>query len=340
MKKQPVLSQYLLYLFGALLLGGFFLPRYYDMPYPKPLGPQFDPAVKRKFANDITSQQPEVVLVGDSILFVGVDNEKLSEQLGVKTYSAGLPGAGSAIWYLIIKNEILESTPVPKYIVVLFRDTKLTIPAQHTTGRYFDLLDEYAKRSEPLVAQLAFINQMNTAEKIAEQYLPIYGARWDIRSEIDSNVRYKAPAALLNCSAECADEALNSIFGKQDVGAAALSQAVEDIYSPEFMNFEKQNGKSFLPPMIQLAQENGITLIFVRTKSLTYPEYASEPPALRAYGNLLKAYLSRQDNVRYLDLSHDYRILAAYFSDEVHLNAKGREVFTQSLANELKAILK
>ncbi len=344
MNTSSVFSRYLLFLFGILLATSFYLPGRYGIPYPQSLDPQFKPNVKREYVDAISEKQPQLVLVGDSVLYLGVNEEVMSERLGMNTYSLGVPGSGSAVWYLILQNLILEASPRPKYVVVLFRDTMLTVPAYRTTGRYFGVVDDFADRNEPLVAQLAYINQMNPVEKMAEQYFPLYSARWEIRQGLDNRLRYNAPSMLFNCFSECTDEAINSIFGKERVDVTALNQAVEDagktLYAPAVMDFNAQLDKSFLPPMIQLAKENDIILIFVRTKTLNFPEISSEPFELRRYVESLSAYLAGQNTVYFLDFAHDPGILNTYFFDSMHFNSEGRQAFTQILADELRPILK
>ena len=339
MDLKALFYRYLLLLCASALASSFFLPGYYNIPYPKPLGTEFNPVIKRKPINAISEEQPDVVLIGDSVLFFGVDHEKLSGLLGAKTYSIAYPGAGSAIWYLAVKNVILEATYTPKYVVVVFRDTKLTLPALHTTGPYFEALDDFAGRREPLVTKLAYINQMSPVEKFAEQYFPVYSARWELRGRLDSHIRYTAPTALLSCPAQCTDASLDSTFGKNNMEIAAFNRGVENLYASEFLNFEKQVVKSFLPHIIQLAEENNIELIFVRTKSLIFPEYEAEPLPLRKYIKSLKVYLSRQENVHFIDLAHDERMKPSFFEDEVHFNKEGRELFTKILADELSPVV-
>jgi hypothetical protein len=344
MNPKIIFSRYLRLLLGLLLASSFFLPVRYGIPYPQTLVPKFDPIVKREYIKALSASQPEIILVGDSVLYFGVDQDQLTSQLKVKTYSIGVPGSASAVWYLTLKNMILESTGSPKYVVILFRDTMLTLPSFRTTGRYFELLDDFARPREPLVAELAFINQMTPAEKLAEQYLPLYSTRWELRTGLDERVRYGPSSMLLNCSKPCTDEALNSIFGKQGVDVVALNRAIADsqqsLYTSSALNFENQIDRSFLPAIIHLAQENNIKLIFVRTKTLTYFERAYEPPALRAYIESLSEYLSKQDRVYFLDLAHDERLKSEYFADAVHFNETGKTAFTKILADELRLLIK
>ena len=344
MNSKTIFVRYLWVFIGSLLVSSFILPSRYGIPYPQTLGPKFDSIIKREYVKKITENKPEIVLLGDSVLYFGVDQQSLTRNLGMETYSMGIPGAASAVWYLALKNMILKSAHTPKYVVILFRDSVLTLPWFRTTGRYFELLDDFARPREPLVTELAFINHMSAVEKIAEQYIPLYSARWELRTRLDGRIRYGTVSALLSCPQPCADDALNSIFGKQGVDVVALNRAVEDsqqsLYTSAALNFENQIDKSFLPAMIHLAQENNVTLLFIRTKTLTYPEYASEPPALRAYVKALKNYLSQQNNVSFLDFAHDERIEKSYFSDSLHFNAKGETAFTQILADELSRLLK
>jgi hypothetical protein len=267
----------------------------------------------------------------------------LTDYLDRETYSMGIPGSGSAVWYLFLKNVILGTSYHPKYVLVMFRDTMLTVPSFRTTGRYFGLVDDFAGRREPLVAQLAYINQMKPLERMAEQYFPLYSARWEIRAGLDSRLRYVAPSMFLGCSQGCTDDAMNSIFGRERVDVTALNQAVEDsgqtLYNPEAMDFERQVGRSFLPAMIQLAKEYDIKLIFVRTKTLLYPEYASEPFALRGYIKSLEEYII-DNGAFYLDYAHDERLKNTYFFDSLHFNEEGKQAFTKILAEDLEPFLK
>lgn len=344
MKKTSILSRYLALLLEALLLSSLIIPIRYDIPYPQTLGTQFDAIVKMEYARAISKTKPDIILIGDSVIHYGVDQQTLTKQLNIETYKIAIRGSASAVWYLILKNIVLPAKHHPKYIVIFFRDTELTLPAFLTTGSYFELLDDFASPHEPLVTELVFVNQMSPAERLAEQYIPLYSTRWKIRKQIDNHLRYGASATLLRCLEPCTDQALNSIFGKQGVDVVALNQAVEDsqksLYTPAALNFDHQIEKSFLPPIIRLAQENNIGVIFVRTKNLIYPEYTSEPSALHTYINSLEKYLSQQENIFFLDFAHDTKIQKSYFFDVLHFNTTGKITFTQILANKLMPLIK
>jgi hypothetical protein len=152
MNKAPaVFYHYLWMLAAALLLSGLILPARYALPYPQTLGPTFDPIVKQDYTKAISAGKPEVVVIGDSFVVFGVDRKLLTQELGAETYVMGLPGSTSAAWYLMLKNVIIEADVTPKYVVLPFRDTILTLPTYRTTGYYFEIVDNFARPNEPLL---------------------------------------------------------------------------------------------------------------------------------------------------------------------------------------------
>jgi hypothetical protein len=337
MDAKTLLRNFLVFLGVFLLASGIVLPGYYNIPYPAPLGPQFEPDVKQEHVTAIEASQPDFVLIGDSVLYEGVDPLLLAEESGAAVYSIPVPGSGTASWYLVLKNVILGASHRPRYVAVFFRNTMLTVPQYRTTGRYFDLLDDFAARNEPLLAQLAFIDQMNPLEKFAAQYIPLYSARLELREDLDNLLRYRVPLALTGCARDCVDEAVEAMFGRE-VNPSALNQMMEDaaqtLYDPAEMDFEQQAAGSFLPYMIELAKANNVTLILVRSKI-----NAGEPSALAGYNLALENYLTRRDNVILLDYAADPRLTPADFVDSLHMNADGRQKFSKILAEDFREIL-
>jgi hypothetical protein len=82
MNPKTTFTRYLIFLCGFLLAGGFYLPVHYDIPYPAPLVSQFAPDIKKEHLKAIEEIQPDLVLIGDSVLWWGVDADLLSDQLG------------------------------------------------------------------------------------------------------------------------------------------------------------------------------------------------------------------------------------------------------------------
>lgn len=334
-------SRYMMILVPLVLFLSAYLPARYQTPYPRKIGPEFDPAIRRTFLNEINEVQPEMVLLGDSMLEPAVDSTLLAERLDQKIYTIGLPGTASTIWYLIIKNNIVLADHKPKYLVVFFRDSMMTVPGYRVNGRYFELVDEYAGADEPVLIQRAYLNQMNPLERLAEGYFPLYGSRWKIRQSLDYYIRYSL-AGLAGCNKACVDEGMAAVFEGNNLDKNYLSDALAAsdtyLYTPKVLNFGQQVENSLLPEIIRLCRENNIRLILVRMKIMRFPTPASEPPGLERYMKGMAAYLKEQQ-VPFFDFGRAPQLGPEHFDDILHLNEEGRVIFTPMLAEALKSVL-
>lgn len=335
--------KYLLSLLVLALFSSVWVTQHYDLPYPKPLGPIFDAKVKQVHLHGIENAQPEVVLLGDSTLQLGVDAGQLSSALGHGTYKVAIPGSASAIWYLALKNIILESSYKPTTLVLFFRGTLLTRPDDRVTGRYFALVDELAGRHEPLVTQLSYVQQMSPVEKMMDQYFPLYGNKSMLKDKIEYGPRYGPPVRFLGCDKDCADASVNSLFETANLQPEAARQSLINaeigLYGSGAEDFAHQVEHSYLPEIVRLCQKNGIRLILVHTPTRVYPTRDSEPEFIRRYLTDLQTWLEARD-VTYLDFYHDPRITSDMYLDAVHMNEQGRFAFTEALAEALRPILK
>jgi hypothetical protein len=326
----------LLLCFAALNL---YILRRYDLSYPFQLGPKLDNVIRQNHTKAIVKHEPQIVLIGDSTLVKGVDAGRLSEQLDTSVYSIGLPGSASTLWYLIIKNNIVAAPVKPKYLVIFFRDTMLTMPGYRVQGQYLEQIDEYASPEDELLLERAFIGLMNPLEQFAEAYIPIYAARWQIREEIETR-RIYASARITGCSPKCEEAAFSHVFGDDNMSEKGLNESIsaadENLYTPRTLDFGRQVEKSFLPELMRLSRENNIQLVLVRMKTF---QFAQPFPDLDGYIDDLAMY-ARTSNVIVLDFADDLRLPSDLYMDILHLNDRGRVAFTDILAEDLKPFLR
>jgi hypothetical protein len=329
---------------SIVLLGilSVYLPFRYQASYPAPVGPQFDSRVRTTYMDLLNEQQAEVLLFGDSMLEPAVDDREVADRLGKKTMLVSLPGTASTIWYLILKNNIVRAEHKPQVMVLFFRDAMMTVPGYRVTGRYFEQIDEFASPDDTLLIERAYINQMTALERITEAYVPLYSSRWHVRQSLDYYIRYTLGGALLDCNTNCMDNAMEVVFKAGNLDVTFLSEAIassdEYFYTAERLDFDEQVDISFLPEVIRLARENDIQLILVRMPTLYFMEPGSEPPGLHDYMQSLAEYLSRQE-VAFFDFD-DKTLSEDYFSDSLHLNERGRQVFTKELVESLMESIK
>ncbi|GAB4418307.1 MAG: hypothetical protein Kow002_05160 [Anaerolineales bacterium] len=336
-------QQYLAFLVPLLLGLSFYLPVRYETRYPRDIKPQFDPIVQKKYWRQIDERKPELLLLGDSMLELGVDADTLSRSLDKKTMKIGIPGSASALWYLILKNNILRADHQPETLVIFFRDTMMTASGYRVQGSYFAQIDEFADPSEDLLIELAYVNQMTKLERLAEGFFPLYGSRWEVRRELDTYIRYTLPESLLGCDELCMDINMETIFRFQKVDPQFLSDAITTadryLFHRSALDFYGQVEQSFLPEIIRLCQENGIQLVLVRMNVLRPPASQTEARRLAKYMQDMQAYLA-QYNIPLLDYADEEKLSATdLYDDPVHLNARGQATFTDLFRKDIQTIV-
>ncbi len=324
----------------TLLLTSFGFPAYFHGDYPHAAGPSFDKEVSKLYQREIEKAQPALVLLGDSLLTKDVDLTAFQEQLGLPTYKLDIPGSSSALWYLVVKSNIVKAEPGPRGLVIVFRDTLLTAPTFRTTGPYFGLIDKFAGPDDSLLMKRAYLDQLNPMQMALEMFFPLYTYRTNVLDAADASLRHTMPK-IIGCNTACADDSMTSTLGdiQPDIFAASILQAEQVLYTPGQLDFAAQVNKSFLPEIIRLAQERGIQLVFVRAPTNIFPNPADEPAGLKQYMLALNEYLTEQ-NIPMFDLSRIVGIGPAQFSDPHHMTLEGKAIFTHVLAETLKSYIK
>lgn len=331
--------RYLIVLGALVLASSLILPGFFNGPYPHPPGPVFDREVSHLYLREIEQQQPGIVLLGDSLLTKGVEKSVFQARLDIPTYKLDIPGSSSALWYLVVRSNILPAEPAPQMLVILFRDSLLTAPAFRTTGPYFGLIDKFARPSDSLLLERAYLSQLTPLQKSLESWFPLYTYRLEMRESIDAGLRHLLPA-LFACDRGCADDALTGVMGDVQpiLFARSIRQAESGLYTPQQLDFNARVAASFLPEIIRLTQARGIRLVFVRAPTNIFPDPALQPPGLDQYMQDLGAYLAAR-SIPLLDLSQVQGIGPAQFVDPHHLNPEGKSIFTPALAAALQPYL-
>lgn len=333
--------RYISLLFIALALLSVLIVTRGRVDFPGQAGPRFNAEIDMKHRAGIIAQQPQIILLGDSMVEENVDTPALSEMLERPVYTISYPGAASAMWYLSVKNNISVSPHKPKALVILFRDTALTTPEYRVGGKFNEAIDTLAGADEELLIRLAYINHMNPLEKFARQFFPLYVYGFHARDKLESIIRHLPSRPLLGCGNRCVDNALLNIFNFRTMAAPTandpVAQSESVLYTDRALDFNRQVNDSFLPEIIRLCRENGIQLILVRGKTISFADLP-EPAGLRDYILDLEKYLT-QNGVLFADLEADSRLDAGNFIDRYHILPEARGTYTQMLAEALTPLL-
>lgn len=290
----------------------------------------------------LNHRQPQLVLIGNSMLGEGVHEHKLEALLKLPTAAVWSGGVGSAWWYLVLKNIILQLKTKPTLIGIIFRDNHLTLPTVRVTGKHKKLLDSLASKDEELLDRLAYLSQENILSFHLKKYIPLFEKQAYYRQVFDATLQSITSSVLRLPDSEALNRAAASVFASNKMIPALLSKRQLDDErqqdsAKKDMTFQPE--QTFLKPMIELCQKQGIPLVFIRVKRRRDLKPDSQPQVLLDYMDKLSAYL--QDNKVYLlDYTNNTALQKEHFGGGDHLNRQsGRQVFTAMLAADIQKIL-
>ncbi|WP_417912905.1 hypothetical protein [Candidatus Electronema sp. TJ] len=305
--------------------------------------PQAAGMVGDKYYDDVVRKlnhrQPELILIGNSMLGEGVDERQLESLLDMPAAAVWNGGVGSAWWYLAVKNIIPQLKKKPVLVGIVFRDNHLTLPAMRVTGKHKPLIDRLAGENEALLDRLAYLSQENFLSLQLKKHIPLFNKREYYKQAVDVVLKRAASILLRLPNTKSVDQAAASVFASGKMIPALLNQRQLDDErqqdsAKEDMTFQPE--KTFLKPIIELCREQNIQPVFIRVKRRRDLEPGKQPPELLAYMDNLRKYL-QNNKAHLLDYTDHHAIQKEHFGEGDHLNRQsGRQLFTVLLANDLK----
>ncbi|MCF7955053.1 MAG: hypothetical protein K9M75_04560 [Phycisphaerae bacterium] len=305
----------------------------------KPVG---NYALRKRFEKTFREYKPQIVLMGNSMLTESVDPKAFTYHVKKRALRFSRGGSATAWWYLGLKNIIAESPTKPNVVTVFFRDDFLTKPGYRVTDTYKLSVNDFCNEHEPLLDRLAYLNGMDQPTYLLNKYCPLYRQKDNIRNDIDSFIKNTCVANLLGSGTAKIDKATANVFNRKNMNPelmTARQEAAESSTSKEKANFESLLSKSFLPHMIDIAETNGIHLVFVRVKRRRDITPNAQPEFIKSYMKHLRTYLTSKD-IELIDFTDDRNLKLEHYAEGDHLNrTKGMPLFTKMVANELMPII-
>lgn len=333
-------TQFLLFTIILGILASVYTSRRFPADFPPQLGTTFDDNLRLNHRDYLNAEQPRMVIMGDSTLRDSVDFAKLSQLLGFEAYEIAIPGSGSAMWYLMLKNNILTADHKPDHVVIFTRETILTTPEYRVDGHIFLTMDEYAAADEPLVQELSYMQQYTPLERLAETRLPLYAQRQDVRDIFKYRIETTLPVRF-GCGVGCVQNALDSIF-LAEVDTEAIREAQERsenyLWGLDKLLFQRQLNRSYLPEFERMTRENDIQLILVEMKIFRSPPSTTTSLLREVYLHDLRNYCAEND-ILFISFADDPRLTEGLFPDGFHLAEEAIPMFTDMLAEELIGVI-
>lgn len=297
-----------------------------------------EPYFKMEAIDRITNVEPEIIMLGNSVLETSVDDDYFSKLAKINSIKISSGGAASAFWYLAFKNIIIPSVKQQTTVIVFFRDHYLTEPGFRVDGYYKTWINALVTKNEPLLYKLAYEGKTNFLDRLCYRYLPLYKNKEECGLLLDDLVKNVLVSSWLGQEKGYADRILKRVFSDKNMNTELLTKRQIEAETPKNISaydFNVRLPRSFLPHMIRLAKTNSIHLMFVRVKSRRDLVPGRQPKELKVYLENLKDYLKKQ-KILYIDFTNEARIKEEHYADGDHLKQPaGSRLFTELLVEAL-----
>lgn len=291
---------------------------------------------------ELRATNPDLVLIGDSMLDSRIDAPLLEEKLGGGQRVAIVwnGGAASACWYLFLKNYVAASGVRPRMVCIFFRDRLLTDASFRTGGIFRSFLESIRHQDDPVVRRVLG-NELGGAgamERWVTQIYPLNGRR-QVQQEKIGHMMFRVATPNARAAKKLERE-VNKTFDVAKMRGEVMAEST-DVSKAVAQPFDPSPDKSFLPHMVETAARAHLPLCFVRVKR--HPQADGRVPqsdALRQYIRDLSAWLESR-GCAFIDDTND-----SAFRPEMYLKAKddhigpwAKKQTTEIYAEKLRPLL-
>ena len=288
---------------------------------------------KAPFAADqlqaLRDADPEYVFIGNSMLETRIDPGHLSRALGgASVQSLATPGSQSAIWYLQLKNLVAASGVRPESVFIFFRNDLITRPLARIAGQNLELTESLSL-DEELVFDQVIVKSRDVEQRLEAALAGVYPVQ--LRQEEALDLISRAAAVPLRPDRPELLVRADDLFTFANFRDAA-QEIDEPTASREFGDSVED---SFLPAMLDVAEQHGLNLVFIRIQAKpTESGAARQSDALARYSDELAAYLDAR-GVGYHDFTGDPDVDPALYYDGYHIYERYVPVWTDLFLGRL-----
>jgi hypothetical protein len=275
---------------------------------------------------------PEIVLLGNSLVDMGVDHKQLAKQLGVpaqRVVPQIVPGSRVAAWYAVLKNRVYANDHAPRLVVVGATVAWLLDPSLQTALDRQKLADQLGPE-EPLIQEKLFGREGGWAP-----WQRVQSRRAPLRTALLDGVR---DAVLTRVFPEVdGEEALATVFAAEAVDDRGEERRVIPVVEVERRPRSKppaarHPADGLVADLVRLAGEQGTRLVFVRMP--VPPDRVVDQDVDPEHHRALVQLVNEAEHAAWLDLS-DLELRQGDFADWIHLGSSGRRKLTAALGAAL-----
>ncbi len=297
----------------------------------------FDP----KPINHLRKKQPEVVMIGDSVLGGSIDPELFAKETGVRSVELlWNGGAASAAWYLLLKNHVVAADVHPRLVCIFFRERMLTDATFRTTPTYRRFLESLRHPKEPVYrAVLQSDEEDKSALGRAIDWLYPLNTRRHVQQEKISRLAFRIAAG--GVSIGPLRRRVNEIFDPVKLREEIMDESAE-VSGEKPEEFSADPKRNFLPHIVETAQKAGLQLCFVREKRYPLPDGTTpQPEDIKRYMADLRQWVESQGCL-FVDLTNDRKPDQSMYTKpgDDHIRKGAKAEATKIYAEKLRPLLR
>ena len=291
----------------------------------------------------LQEKQPEVVLIGDSVLGGSIDPALFARETGVREVEMlWNGGAASAAWYLLLKNYVAASGIQPRLVCIFFRDRLLTDATFRTTPTYRRFLESIRHDQEPVYQAILHgdaTQEQSPLARVIDWLYPL-NKRRDVQQEKISRFAFRVAQGGSPRIGRLRRR-VNEIFDVAKLRDEVTNES-DEVSGEKPEEFSADPKRNFLPHMVETAQQAGIPLCFVREKRFPLLNGTTpQGPALQRYIADLRRWLESR-GCALVDLTNDPKPDQTMYMrpGDDHIRPAAKEEATEIYARKLRPLLR
>ncbi len=282
----------------------------------------------------LAEHEPDVVILGNSLAYEGIDTGALGRALGGRTVQhLTVFASPPPTWYAVLKNRVLAGGHHPGLVVVVgtpsfFMQTTVD-SAMQVEG-----LAQQVGPDEPVIAAKT---EGRAVGRVPDRVRLRTAALRDSLIEAGRLSVLASGGLTYEAARTTAREASAAVFDAEGAVDPALRRRVVPIV--EVGRHRQQRTSvalpdTYLPDLVDLAHQLGSQIVFVRA-----PQPPSSQARAQRHPEWIRAMVGYFNEVGagWIDLT-DLGLPESSFKDASHVNKRGRAVFTTALAERLSEL--
>ncbi len=289
----------------------------------------------------LRKKQPEVVMIGDSVLGGSINPELFAKETGLRDVELlWNGGAASAAWYLLLKNYVVASGIQPQLVCIFFRERMLTDAAFRTTPTYRRYLESLRHPKEPIYRIVLQGDEEDESAlgRLIDWLYPL-NTRRHVQQEKISRLAFRIAAG--GVSIGPLRRRVNEIFDPVKLREEIMNESAE-VSGEKPEEFSADPKRSFLPHIVETAKQAGLRLCFVREKRYPLPDGTTpQPEDIQRYMADVRRWVEDQGCL-FVDLTNNLKPDQSMYTKpgDDHIRKGAKDEATRIYAEKLRPLLR